>query len=38
VMDVAGKRLMIMTYYFPNGPYADAAASLKKIVESIHFL
>jgi hypothetical protein len=41
VMDVAGKRLMIMTYYFPNGDpaaEADAAASLKKIVESIHFL
>lgn len=38
VMDVAGKRLMIMTYYFANGPYADAAASLEKIVESIHFL
>ena len=41
VMDVAGKRLMIMTSYFPNGnpaAEADAVASLKKIVESIHFL
>lgn len=38
IVDVQGTRLMIMTYYFPNGVpamEADAAARLKQIVESI---
>lgn len=41
VMKVGDTRLMIMTYYFPNGdPAAEAAAaeSLKKIVKSIQIL
>jgi hypothetical protein len=41
VMNVSGTRLMIMTYYFQAGDAtaeADAAASLKAIVESIEIL
>ncbi len=40
VLKVQGTRLMIMTYYFPNGDSAAeaaAAASLKAIVDSIKF-
>jgi hypothetical protein len=41
IVDVQGRRLMIMTYYFPNGDAAAeaaAAATLKAIVESIGVL
>jgi hypothetical protein len=40
-MNVSGTRLMIMTFYFQSGDAAaeaDAAASLKAIVESIEIL